>query len=119
MPSLWLVLAILLAGWVWFDALRAREHATRAARHYCLRYGLQFLDGTVSHSRVRFGRINGKLRLCRHYDFDFSTEDGMRKHGSVSLIGLRVIDLRLDGEPVLPLSPVGGEETARTEAGRP
>lgn len=43
----------------------------------------------------------------------------MRKHGSVSLIGLRVIDLRLDGEPVLPLSPAGGEETARTEVGRP
>ncbi len=104
MPSLWLVLAILLAGWVWFDALRAREHATRAARHYCLRYGVQFLDGTVSHSHVRVGRIGGRLRLCRHYDFDFSTDDGMRKRGSVSLMGLRVVDVRLDRESVLPLT---------------
>jgi len=114
MPSLWLVLAILLAGWVWFDALRAREHATRAARHYCLRYGVQFLDGTVSHSHVRVRRIGGKLRLCRHYDFDFSTEDGMRRRGSVSLIGLRVVDVRLDGESVVHLTAHGQAETGET-----
>jgi hypothetical protein len=107
MPSPWIILAILLAGWIWFAALRAREQATRAARHYCLRYGVQFLDGTVSHSHLRFSRLNGRLRACRHYDFDFSTADGARKRGSVSMVGVRVVDLRLDGVSVVHLTAQG------------
>jgi hypothetical protein len=101
MPSLWIVFGLLLAGVFWFTALRARELATNVARDYCRRYSLQFLDGTVSHSRMRLVREDGWLRMRREYRFEYSSADDVRREGHVTLTGQSVSDVSLDGVPVL------------------
>jgi hypothetical protein len=41
---------------LWVDSLRARERAVKAGRDACARYDLQFLDETVSFTRLRLAR---------------------------------------------------------------
>ncbi len=101
MPSIWIVFGLLLAGAFWYTALQARELATNVARDYCRRYSLQFLDGTVSHSRLRLVRVDGWLRTRRDYRFEYSSADDVRREGHVTLIGQSVSDVSLDGVPVL------------------
>ncbi|HKW79522.1 MAG TPA: DUF3301 domain-containing protein, partial [Casimicrobiaceae bacterium] len=47
MSEVLILMVIALGGLAAFDALRAREAATRAAREACSKQGLQFLDDTV------------------------------------------------------------------------
>ena len=65
---------LIVAGiFFWLDSLRARERALKAGRAACERYELQFLDDTVSVTRVRLGRDEeGQLRIARTYTFEFS-----------------------------------------------
>ena len=74
--SMWDIAAIILVAvgiFFWIDSLRARERAVEAGRSACKRYALQFLDDTVSFSRLRLGRDDeGQLKLARTYTFEFS-----------------------------------------------
>jgi hypothetical protein len=66
---------VLLAAvcWFWYDSMRAREHALAAGRAACDRERLQLLDETVALESIRLGRgKSGRLRLLRHYAFEFS-----------------------------------------------
>jgi hypothetical protein len=86
-----------LGGWLAFDALRARETATSAAREACRAQGLQFLDDTVQGARTRFGRdAEGLLRLRRTFSFEFSDDGVHRRAGHVVLLGARLESLLLD-----------------------
>jgi len=40
----WTLAALALLAWLWFDSMRAREHAVAAGARACERNGLQFLD---------------------------------------------------------------------------
>ena len=52
----------------YLDSLRARERAVKAGRDACKRYDLQFLDDTVSFTRLRLARDEeGQLRIARTY----------------------------------------------------
>jgi hypothetical protein len=68
---MWEAAAIVLiaAGvFLWVDSLRARERAVKAGRTACERYALQFLDDTVSFSRIQLRRDgDGQLRIARTY----------------------------------------------------
>jgi hypothetical protein len=92
-----LLLAILGAAALWADSLRARERAVRAGRAACERYGLQFLDDTVSFARMRPGRDEeGRLRISRTYVFEFSDTGNNRRHGSIVMLGGDLADLHLE-----------------------
>lgn len=93
-----LALALALAGVIlWFDSLRAREHAVAAGRAACARYGVQLLDETVSFTRLRLARDEeGRLRLRRTYEFEFSETGDNRRHGAIVMLGARLEDLRLE-----------------------
>jgi Protein of unknown function (DUF3301) len=98
MPWDLLALAVLAAaGALWFDSLRAREHAVAAGREACKRYGVQLLDETVAFARLRLARdAQGRMRLRRTYTFEFSETGDNRRHGAIVMLGARLEDLRLE-----------------------
>lgn len=86
-------LAVLFA----LDSLRARERAVRAGREACQRYGLQFLDDTVSFARLRFARDEeGRLKMLRTYTFEFTETGNTRRHGAIVMLGQELRDLQLE-----------------------
>ena len=91
-------IVLLAAGiFFWLDSLRARERALKAGRAACERYALQFLDDTVSVSRVRLGRDDeGQLRIARTYTFEFSDTGNNRRHGAIVMLGGELQDLQLE-----------------------
>jgi hypothetical protein len=92
-------LGILLLGgvaWLWYDSLRAREAAIRAAREICAAEGLLLLDDTVSISGLKPVREDdGRLTLQRAYDFEFSDTGNNRLKGSMVLRGHRLVLLNV------------------------
>ena len=93
-----LAIALIAVGaLLWADSLRARERAVRAGRSACERYGLQFLDDTVSFTRLRLGRDEGgQLKLARTYTFEFSDTGNNRRHGAIVILDGEVTDLHLE-----------------------
>ena len=90
------LIVILLSGWLWFDSLKAREAAVLAARAACEGEGLLFLDDTVGIASLKPARDGeGRLRLQRAYDFEYSDTGNNRIHGSVVMLGNRVLMLNV------------------------
>jgi len=89
---------LIAAGiFLWLDSLRARERAVRAGRAACERYALQFLDDTVSFTRIRLGRDpDGQLKIARTYTFEFSDTGNNRRHGAIVMLGGELQDLQLE-----------------------
>jgi hypothetical protein len=90
---------VLIAAGVllWLDSLRARERAVKAGRAACERYALQFLDDTVSFTRIRLRRDgDGQLRIARTYTFEFSDTGNNRRHGAIVMLGGELQDLQLE-----------------------
>ncbi|MGH8634870.1 MAG: DUF3301 domain-containing protein [Burkholderiales bacterium] len=89
---------LILGGlaWLWFDSLKAREAAIRAARAVCASEGLMLLDDTVAISGLKPARgENGHLRLQRAYDFEYSDTGNNRLKGSLVLLGHRLVILNV------------------------
>src|SRR5215470_2407277 len=97
---MWEAAAILLliAGiFLWLDSLRARERAVRAGKSACQRYELQFLDDTVSFTKMRLARDEeGQLKIARTYTFEFSDTGNNRRHGAIVMLGGQMQDLQLE-----------------------
>lgn len=91
------VLALFLfGGWFWVDSMRAREVALEAGRRACAAEGVQFLDWTVAVVKIRIGRSgDGRIRLRRIYEFEFSDTGNNRLTGSITLLGTQLIALFL------------------------
>ena len=85
------------AVFLWLDSLRARERAVKAGRAACERYALQFLDETVSFTRMRLRRdAEGQLRIARAYTFEFSDTGNNRRHGAIVMLGGELQDLQME-----------------------
>ena len=98
MPGLEIAGLLVIGGfaWLWFDSLKAREAAIRAARAVCVAEGLMLLDATVAISGLKPARgEDGRLRLQRAYDFEYSDNGDNRLKGSVVLLGDRVVILNV------------------------
>ena len=91
-------IVLIAAGiFLWLDSLRARERAVKAGRTACERYSLQFLDDTVSFTRIRLRRDqDGQLKLARTYTFEFSDTGNNRRHGAIVMLGAELQDLQLE-----------------------
>jgi hypothetical protein len=91
------LLLLVGAGLLWADSLRARERAVRAGRDACARYGLQFLDETVSFTRMRLARDgDGRVKIARTYTFEFSDTGNNRRDGAIVMLGGELQDLQLE-----------------------
>ena len=89
-----IVLLVLCAGavWLWLDSLKVREAAVAAARNACAVEGLLLLDDTVAIAAVTLARDDdGRIRLQRAYNFEYSDTGNNRRDGSVVLLGRRVV----------------------------
>jgi len=98
MPGLEVFGILMLGGlaWLWFDRLKAREAAIRAAREVCASEGLMLLDYTVAISGLKPARDeDGRLTLQRAYDFEYSDNGDNRLKGSVVMQGHRVVILNV------------------------
>ena len=85
------------AVFLWLDSLRARERAVKAGRAACERYALQFLDETVSFTRMRLRRdAEGQLRIARTYTFEFSDTGNNRRRGAIVMLGGELQDLQME-----------------------
>jgi hypothetical protein len=85
------LLALAAVAWLWFDSLKAREIAVRAARAACAADNLLLLDDTVAIANLKAVRDDdGHVKLQRAYDFEFSDTGNNRLQGSVVLLGHRV-----------------------------
>jgi hypothetical protein len=91
-----LLLLLGLAIGFWLSAMRARERAISCARTACARLDLQLLDETVILTRLRPAISHGRLRLRRHYQFDFMGDDNQRRTGDLELVGDDLVKLSLD-----------------------
>lgn len=101
LAAMWasVLVAALLAGGIvlWVDSLRARERAVAAGRAACGRYRVQFLDDTVSFSRLALARDDdGRLRLKRTYTFEFTETGDNRRQGAIVMLGAELQDLQLE-----------------------
>jgi hypothetical protein len=77
--------------------MRAREVALEAGRRACEAEGVQFLDWTVAVNKLRIGRSgDGRLRVRRNYEFEFSDTGNNRLMGSITLLGTQLIALHLE-----------------------
>lgn len=91
-------IVLIAAGiFLWLDSLRARERAVQAGRAACQRYDLQFLDETVSFTKLRLARgEDGQLKIARTYTFEFSDTGNNRRHGAIVMLGGQLQDLQLE-----------------------
>lgn len=92
-----ITLAIFLAGgWFWVDSMRAREAAVDAGRRACAAEQVQLLDWTVALKQIRIARdADGRLRLRRNYEFEFSDNGDNRLKGGMTLLGDRLLAVHL------------------------
>lgn len=96
-----ILLGLLLVGAVylaWRNSMRARERAVSFCRNLCSKHQVQFLDDTVSLTRLTIRRDPELgLKLHRVYEFEFSAEGQSRSEGSVVLTGDRIDAVHLTG----------------------
>ena len=92
--SLFLVTAVFL---FWNDSLRARERMVQACERLCRELKVQFLDETVSLTRLSLRRgARGWPEFTRVYGFEFSGTGKDRWQGRAVLAGRRVLSVQLD-----------------------
>ncbi len=103
-----LTLLIFIAGaWFWTDSMRAREAALDAGRRACTAEGVQLLDWTVMLHQTRLGRDDeGRLRVKRLYEFEFSDTGNNRIKGSITLLGQELLSLNLPVAAHIPSNVV-------------
>jgi hypothetical protein len=90
------ILTLAALAWLWLDSLKAREAAIVAARAACEAEGLLLLDATVSIASLKLARDGeGRLKLQRAYDFEYSDTGDNRKKGSLVLLGTSVVLLNV------------------------
>ena len=94
------LLALAGIAWLWFDSLKAREAAIGAARAACASEGLLLLDATVSIAALKLARDDeGRMRVQRAYEFEYSDTGNNRLKGSIVTLGHRVIVLNVGMRP--------------------
>jgi hypothetical protein len=102
--ELFALVLLVFGAWLWVDSMRARESALDAGRRACEAEAVQFLDWTVAVVKMRINRAHdGRLRIRRVYEFEFSDTGNNRLTGSITLLGTRLIALHMPpGNTVAP-----------------
>lgn len=90
-PMLTTLLLLILFGAIavaWSESRAAAEIAVRHGRDACSAAGVQWLDQSVVLVRMRLRRSDdGRMRVLRHYRFEYSINGSDRHPGSLALLG--------------------------------
>lgn len=94
------ILLFAALAWLWLDSLKAREIAVRGAREACAAEGLMLLDYTVAIASLKLARDDeGRIRIQRAYDFEYSDTGDNRLKGGIVLLDHRVVLLNVGLRP--------------------
>ena len=94
------ILLFAALAWLWLDSLKAREIAVRGAREACAAEGLMLLDYTVAIASLKLARDGeGRIRIQRAYDFEYSDTGDNRLKGGIVLLDHRVVLLNVGLRP--------------------
>lgn len=84
-----LLLAVFgIVALLWSESRAAAEIASHYGRQACSAAGVQLLDQSVALTKLALRRASdGRLRVLRHYRFDYSWQGDDRQQGSLALLG--------------------------------
>ncbi|MDO6562114.1 DUF3301 domain-containing protein [Amphritea sp. 1_MG-2023] len=96
----WLTLMVLLLLH-WWQSLKVKEVALKAASSHCKELDLQLLDQSVYLRGLWLKRDQqGKIRIWRSYLFDFTATGDDRAKGRIVLLGLLVTGITLEAHRI-------------------
>ncbi|WP_411562373.1 DUF3301 domain-containing protein [Pseudomonas shirazensis] len=95
------VLMLLASGgaWLWHNH-GLREKALERVKQDCAKLDLELLDEAVALKRIGFVRdANGRKRLARIYNFEFTVTGEQRHPGTVTQFGAHTMQIELAPYP--------------------
>lgn len=96
----WLTLIVLLLLH-WWQSLKIKEVALKAASLHCKELDLQLLDQSVYIRGIWLKRDDqGKIRIWRSYLFDFTATGDDRAKGRIALLGPQVTGITLEAHRI-------------------
>lgn len=91
------IVLLLLLGFYWSSATKAREIAFSVVKTYCQKMDVLLLDEYVALTGQWFKRDQrGKVKAWRSYQFEFSSTGDERYHGKVVMLGTKVLSIQLE-----------------------
>ncbi len=99
------LILVLLAVYVWQNALKARERARELGHELCSGAGVQLLDQSVALSGLALARNReGRLCLRRSYAFEVSLDGHDRHRGGLQMLDGRMLSWSLPVTRAQPLA---------------
>ncbi|UVJ44021.1 DUF3301 domain-containing protein [Pseudomonas sp. LS1212] len=95
------VLMLLATGgaWLWHNH-GLREKALERVKQHCAKLDLELLDGNVALKRITIARdANGRRRLARVYNFEFTVTGEQRHPGTITQFGAHTVQIELAPYP--------------------
>ncbi|MDO6513095.1 MULTISPECIES: DUF3301 domain-containing protein [unclassified Neptuniibacter] len=81
----------------WWQSQKVKEVALNRIRRQCKELDLQLLDDNINLSAFWLKRAaDGKIRIWRSYNFEFSSTGEERYSGRVTTLGYQITDVHLD-----------------------
>lgn len=94
-----LMLLATVAAWLW-HAHGLRERALERVKQHCAKLDLELLDGNVALRKLTFMRdAQGRKRLARIYNFEFTVTGEHRHPGSITMFGAHSAHIELAPYP--------------------
>ncbi|TVT81736.1 DUF3301 domain-containing protein [Pseudomonas sp. H3(2019)] len=101
------------AAWLWHNH-GLRERALERVKRHCAKLDIELLDGNVALKKIGFVKdANGRRRLARVYNFEFTVTGETRHVGTITQFGahsaqieLAPYPIPLEEKPVLPSAEV-------------
>ena len=88
------------AAWVWHNH-GLRERALARVKQHCAKLDIELLDGAVALKRIGFVKdANGRRRLARIYNFEFTVTGETRHNGTITQFGAHSAQIELAPYPI-------------------
>ncbi|MBT2338624.1 MULTISPECIES: DUF3301 domain-containing protein [Pseudomonas] len=111
------VLMLLATGgaWLWHNH-GLRERALARVMQHCAHLKIELLDGNVALKRIGFVKdANGRRRLARIYNFEFTVTGETRHSGTITQFGAHSAHIELAPYPMpfeeVPPAPIESVQT--------
>jgi len=102
MLDFFFIILLLLIGFYWSNAMKAREIAFIAVNVYCQKMDVQLLDEYVALIGIWPKRDDdGKIKAWRSYQFEFTSTGDERYNGKVVMMGDKVLSIQLEPYRIL------------------
>ena len=100
LENLFVLMLVATAGaWLWHNH-GLREKALERVKQHCAKLDLELLDDAVALKRIAFVRdANGRKRLARIYNFEFTVTGETRHNGTITQFGAHSAQIELAPYP--------------------